>query len=69
MAPEIVVSIIAASGGLVGSGLGVFASAKLTSYRIAQLEKKVEKHNNMVERTYILEGKVDHIESKLHDLK
>ena len=35
--------------------LGVLASNRLTVYRIEQLEKKVEKHNSLVERTYKIE--------------
>jgi len=36
----------------------VIAASRLTSYRIGQLEKKVDKHNNLVERTYLLEQAV-----------
>lgn len=45
------------SGGLalVGTFAGILASSKLTIYRIEQLEKKVEKHNSVVERMYKLE--------------
>ncbi|NLI90210.1 MAG: hypothetical protein GX366_07380 [Epulopiscium sp.] len=39
----------------VGTFGGVIMSARLTNYRIEQLEKKVEKHNNLVEKTYRLE--------------
>ena len=45
--------------GLLGSGLGslagVLASQKLTQYRIRELEKKVQAHNNLVTRTYQLD--------------
>ncbi len=54
---------------LVGSGLGAFAgilaSAKLTNYRIEQLEKKVDKHNSVVERTYKLEQNFCLIDEKM----
>lgn len=52
---EIIVAVIAASGGLLGSLIGLIANNKLIVYRIAELEKKVDKHNNLVERTYKLE--------------
>lgn len=58
MDTEIIVAIIAAAGGLLGSLIGVIASSKLTTYRIEQLEKKVSKHNSLVERTYRLEQAV-----------
>ena len=55
MNTEIIVALIAAGGGLLGSLVGVIASSKLTTYRIRQLENKVEKHNTVIERTYKLE--------------
>ena len=55
MSETIIVAIISLFGTLGGSLLGVLASNKLTNYRIEQLEKRVEKHNNLVERTYQLE--------------
>lgn len=58
METEIIVAIIAAAGGLLGSLFGVMASSRLTNYRIGQLEKKVDKHNSLVERTYRLEQAV-----------
>lgn len=56
-------TIIVALIGLVGSGLGsligVMASSRLTQYRLEQLEKKVQAHNNLIERTYKLEERAD----------
>ena len=40
------------------SALGILTGSRLTTYRLEQLEKKVEKHNSLVERTYRLEGQV-----------
>lgn len=57
--------------GLVGSGfgslMGVVVSSKLTTYRIEQLEKKVEKHNHLVERTYDLERRESLLEARLSE--
>ena len=65
MPTEITVALI----GLLGSGLGAFVgiltSSKLTSYRLEQLEKKVEKHNNLIERTYKLEEEEKVFEEKI----
>ena len=55
---EITVSLIAFAGTLVGSLGGILAANKLSSYRIEQLEKKVEKHNNLITRTFRLEQAV-----------
>ena len=55
MQPEVIVGLLSLLGTLIGSIAGIIASNKLTLYRIEQLEKKVDKHNNLIERTYILE--------------
>ena len=51
----IIVALIGLAGSALGSILGMLASARLTSYRLEQLEKKVQAHNNLVERMYRLE--------------
>lgn len=66
MTEQIVVAILGFAGTLAGSLLGVLAAQKLTQYRLSQLEEKVSKHNNLVERTYILEGQVAEC---CHDIK
>ena len=55
MTDTIVVAILSLIGTLGGSLLGILAASKLTNYRIEQLEKKVEKHNSVIERVYLLE--------------
>ena len=55
MEEGIVVAVIAFARTLLGTAGGIVASSKLTNYRIEQLEKKVDKHNALVERTYRLE--------------
>lgn len=37
----------------------------LISYRLEQLESKVDKHNNLIERTYELERRADVMEEKI----
>lgn len=51
----IVVSLLGLAGSAVGSLCGVLINTKLSNYRIEQLEKKVDKHNNIIERVYGLE--------------
>ena len=55
MSPEIVVGLLSLAGTLIGSIAGIIASNRLTMYRLEQLEKKVDKHNNVIDRTYKLE--------------
>lgn len=52
---DIIVALIGLLGSAAGAFVGVVTSAKLTNYRIEQLEKKVDKHNTVIERTYKLE--------------
>lgn len=66
MTDEIIVALLGLLGTLAGSFLGVIASSRLTQYRIAQLEEKVNKHNNLVERTYKLEGRMEEL---VHDVR
>lgn len=54
---------------LVGSLAGVLASNKLVQYRIEKLEEKVQKHNNIVERTYKLEGEVKELQHDVRDIR
>lgn len=69
MTSEITVAILGLIGTLAGSFLGVVAAGKLTQYRLQQLEDKVNKHNNLIERTFILEGRMTEAEHDIRDLK
>ena len=68
MSETIIVAIIGFLGAVIGSAAGVLASAKLTNYRLEQLEKKVQLHNNVVERMYELEKKEALLEQHVEDL-
>lgn len=69
MSDAILVAVISGLFTLVGSFAGVLASHNLTAYRLQQLEEKVEKHNQVVERTYKLEGRMTEAEHDIRDLK
>ena len=69
MPAEILVAVLSLAGTLGGALLGVIASSSLTRYRIEQLEKKVAAHNNLVERTYKLEGEMTEVQHDIRDLK
>ena len=61
----VIVALISLVGTLGGTFGGILTASKLTNYRIEQLEKKVEKHNNVVERVYILEKQEAVIEEEI----
>lgn len=65
MPNEIIIALIGLGGSALGSLIGIVANSKLTNYRIEQLEKKVDKHNNLIERTYKLEEKAEVFEEKI----
>lgn len=69
MSNEIIVALIAFAGTTLGTAGGILASTKLTNYRIEQLEKKVDKHNSVVERTYRLEEKMKVANHRIEDLE
>ena len=69
MSDTIVVALIGFAGTMAGSIIGIMASQSLTQYRLKQLEDKVEAHNNLVERTYKLEGQVTECQNMIEDLK
>lgn len=65
MTNEVLVGVLSFAGTLVGS----FSGMKLMSYRIEQLEKKVDKHNNFAERIPILEEKISVANHRITDLE
>lgn len=66
---EIIIALLSLLGTIVGSLSGVLAANRLTNYRIQELEKKVEKHNTIVERTYRLEEMMKVANHRLTDLE
>ena len=55
MTDAIIVALITGSFAVVSNIIVAVMNSKLTLYRIEQLEKKVEKHNNLVERVALIE--------------
>lgn len=59
------VAILSLIGTCIGSLGGIMAANKLTNYRIQQLEKKVEKHNSVIERVFKIEEHEAVIDEKI----
>ena len=66
---EIIIAVLSLLGTIIGSLSGVLAANRLTNYRIQELEKKVEKHNTVIERTYRLEEMMKVANNRLSDLE
>lgn len=69
MSETILVALISLVGTLGGTFGGIVVSSKLANYRIGQLEEQVKKHNNLIERTYKLEGRMTEVEHDIRDIK
>ena len=69
MTDSIVVAILSLVGTLIGSMTGILTANKLVNYRLKKLEEKVQAHNNLVERTYKLEGSVLECQHDIRDIK
>ncbi|MCQ2485116.1 MAG: hypothetical protein MJ168_07260 [Clostridia bacterium] len=66
---DIILALISFAGTLVGTFGGILAANRLSNYRIEQLEKKVEKHNNLVERMYGVENSVKSAHHRIDELR
>ena len=76
MDSSIISALIALCGSLLGTLGGIMVSNKLTAYRLEQLEKKVDKHNDVLERVALMEQnektiwrRVDELRSEVHEMK
>ena len=66
---DIIVALIALVGTLGGSLSGILVSSKMTNYRIQQLEKKVDKHNNFAEKIPLIQEQLKVANHRIEDLE
>lgn len=69
MTSEIIVALVAFAGTLIGTFGGIITSAKLTNYRIKQLEDKVNEHNQFARRMPVVEEKIKVAEQRIEGLE
>lgn len=69
MSEVIIVALLSLAGTLCGSWAGIRQSNKLTCYRIEQLEVKVNKHNNLVERMMAVEESTKSAHKRIDEIK
>ena len=65
LSETIIVALLSLLGSLGGTLGGIAINSKLSNYRIEQLEKKVDKHNNLIERMYHVEQAVTVLDEKI----
>ena len=69
MDPTIIIAIISLIGTCVGTIGGIITTNKLTNYKIEQLQRKVDAHNNLITRTYELEKNMGIVFQKIEENK
>ena len=76
MSEAVIVALLSLAGTVIGSLLGILAANKLVTYRLEQLELKVNKHNNLVERMAVAEKRIethgkeiDALRGEVHELE
>ena len=69
MSSEVIVALVSFAGTAIGSITGVLTANKLSNYRISQLEEKVAKHNNLVERMATAEQSVKSAHKRITEIK
>lgn len=69
MAPDVINAVVTTVTTLIGTFGGIVTSARITTFRIKELEKKVEKHNSIVERTYRLEERTNYLDEQINKLE
>ena len=69
MTETIIIALISLAGTLIGSLGDIVVSSKMTNYRIEQLEKKVDKHNNFAEKIPIINVQIETINHRLDELE
>lgn len=65
----VIVAVISFIGTLIGTAGGIIASGKLTEYRLAQLEKKVDAHSSLTSRIPVIEEKISTINRRIKGLE
>lgn len=66
MEPETYTALLSLCGTMLGSLGGILTSSKLTTWRIQQLEKKVEKHNTLIERMTRAESDISNLKAEVY---
>lgn len=69
MDSTIIVGLFSFFASVIGTFGGILVSGKLTNYRIEQLEEKVNRHNNLIERMYKVEDSVKSAHHRIDEIR
>lgn len=67
MTSELLVCLISLIGSIIGTVSGILINSKLIDFRLKSLEEKQTKFNNVIQRTFIVEGRLNEVDIKLHN--
>ena len=69
MTAEIEIALITLAGTIISGCFSVWTANRLINYRLAELEKKVDKHNNLIDRMYKAESNIELIQEEMEQLE
>ena len=69
MKPEIIVAIITSASTLIAALVSIIVNNRIIGYKVDELTKKVEKHNNLIERMAIVERDLKTAFNRVDELK
>lgn len=69
MNSTVIVAVISFLGTLIGTAGGIITSAKLTEYRLSQLEKKVDSHSEATKNLPVIEERITNMGRRIYRLE
>ncbi len=69
MHSDILTGLFSFVASLIGTFGGIITSTNLTNYQIKELKKQVDKHNDVIERTYRLEEHSKYVDERISKLE
>lgn len=69
MSSEILIALLSFAGTCLGSITAVLTANKLVNYRISELEKKVDKHNQVLDRVAVNEADMEALRQSIKEYK
>jgi biopolymer transport protein ExbB/TolQ len=69
MQPQIAVAFITSGASLLVAIVSIIMNNRILGYKVDELKKQVEKHNNLIERTAVVERDLKTAFSRIDDIR
>lgn len=69
MRSDVIIALSSLVGTMFGTFAGIYKFSQLTNYKLTQLEEKVEKHNTVIERMFIVEERQKFADNRIDKLE